>query len=129
MKVVAGEEKSEIFGSLAEGGREERGGEGGPGRGARATTSAMLRAMPQPIRSYSSLSTRRVFVPRLDELSSDALFRVLSIAVELLADTTDLFPRASGGHHLGPNEFWPSCFAKLGQTICCQLGHLQLWPN
>ena len=36
MKVVAGEEKSEIFGSLAEGGREERrrrGRSGGLGRG------------------------------------------------------------------------------------------------
>ena len=30
MKVVAGEEKSENFGSLAEGGREERRSEGGP---------------------------------------------------------------------------------------------------
>ena len=35
-------------------------------------------------------------------------------------------PIATMRYHLGPNELWPSCFAKLGQTIC---GQHQLWPD
>ena len=39
--------------------------------------------------------------------------------------------RGHGRYQLWPNEVWPSCFTKLGQTICGNtiFGQHQLWPK